>query len=323
MKNRYALLMAGILSVALLTGCTAPGTPAADPPAEDTSTAEVTQPEETVEPLDAAVRTQYNASGDIDIIVEASGGVAPYTYQWQLAWIVAMTETDATWSDWEDEPGATDPVYTVPVTDGFQCRCIVTDSAGNSVTVAPDFSVEAAEAPQEPAASSQEPWEKAYLDFLVQDVLEMQGQVQEDAQYYLLYLNNDAIPELYINYGFTYAGAKICTWDGDQVNFVNVGAGDELFYYEKGTCFHVSGGRMDHYYDVVFQIKNGRIQEKVRGEWEVLSYEPEEVTYTWNGKNVSESDYQASLTYMFDDSGAKQAEDQGSYSYDEVRNVLS
>ena len=111
--------------------------------------------------------------------------------------------------------------------------------------------------------------------------------------------------------------------DGDQVNFVNVGAGDELFYYEKGTCFHVSGGRMDHYYDVVFQIKNGRIQEKVRGEWEVLSYEPEEVTYTWNGKNVSESDYQASLTYMFDDSGAKQAEDQGSYSYDEIRNVLS
>lgn len=104
---------------------------------------------------------------------------------------------------------------------------------------------------------------------------------------------------------------------------MNVGAGDELFYYEKGTCFHVSGGRMDHYYDVVFQIKNGRIQEKVRGEWEVLSYEPEEVTYTWNGKNVSESDYQASLTYMFDDSGAKQAEDQGSYSYDEVRNVLS
>ena len=80
---------------------------------------------------------------------------------------------------------------------------------------------------------------------------------------------------------------------------------------------------MDHYYDVVFQIKNGRIQEKVRGEWEVLSYEPEEVTYTWNGKNVSESDYQASLTYMFDYSGAKQAEDQGSYSYDEIRNVLS
>ena len=84
MKNRYALLMAGILSVALLTGCTAPGTPVADPPAEDTSTAEVTQPEETVEPLDAAVRTQYNSSGDIDIIVEASGGVAPYTYQWQV-----------------------------------------------------------------------------------------------------------------------------------------------------------------------------------------------------------------------------------------------
>ncbi|MBS4879890.1 MAG: hypothetical protein KH138_06210 [Firmicutes bacterium] len=30
-KNRYALLMAGILSVALLTGCTSPGTPVAAP----------------------------------------------------------------------------------------------------------------------------------------------------------------------------------------------------------------------------------------------------------------------------------------------------
>lgn len=322
-RNVMALLLAGAAGVALLSGCDSPATVAQEPPAEDTSTAEVTQPEETVEPLDAAVKTQYNSSGDIDITVEASGGVAPYTYQWQVAWIVSMTETDTTWSDWEDEPGATDSVYTVPVTDGFQCRCIVTDSAGNSVTVSPDFPVEATEAPQEPVASSQEPWEKAYLDFLVQDVLEMQGQVQEDAQYYLLYLNKDAIPELYINYGFTYAGAKICTWDGNQVNFVNVGAGDELYYYEKGTCFHVSGGRMDHYYDVVFQIKDGSIQEKVRGEWEVLSYEPEEVTYTWNGKNVSESDYQDSLTYMFDDSGAKQAEGQVSYSYDEIRNVLS
>ncbi|MBS4879889.1 MAG: Ig-like domain-containing protein, partial [Firmicutes bacterium] len=112
------------------------------PPAEDTSTAEVTQPEESVEPLDAVVRTQYNSSGGIDIIVEASGGVAPYTYQWQLAWIVAMTETDATWSDWEDEPGATDPVYTVPVTDGFQCRCIVTDSAGNSASATHTISVD-------------------------------------------------------------------------------------------------------------------------------------------------------------------------------------
>lgn len=319
-QRKWTILLAGAASIALLAGCGSSGTPVEKAPVEDTSVTEPEQPEETVEPLDAAVRTQYNSSGDIDIIVEASGGVAPYTYQWQVRWI---SDDWTEWSDWEDEPGATDPVYTVPVTDGIDWRCIVTDSAGNSVTVAPDFSVEVAEAPQEPAASSQEPWEKAYLDFLVQDVLEMQGEVQQDAQYYLLYLNKDAIPELYINYGFTYAGAKICTWDGDQVNFVNVGAGDELFYYEKGTCFHVSGGRMDHYYDVVFQIKNGRIQEKVRGEWEVLSYEPEEVTYTWNGKNVSESDYQASLTYMFDDSGAKQAEDQGSYSYDEIRNVLS
>ena len=321
-QRKWTILLAGAASIALLAGCGSSGTPVEEAPVEDTSMTEPEQPEETVEPL-TATATMQEKTFDVDLTVTASGGVEPYTYQWQAQWIVEMTGDDAEWSDWEDEPGATDAVYTIPVTDGIQYRCIVTDSAGTNVTVSPEFIPNELEELQETETSHQEAWERAYLDFIVQDDTMIDVGYADEVRYYLLNLDSDAIPELYINYGFTYAGAKICTWDGDQVNFVNVGAGDELFYYEKGTCFHVSGGRMDHYYDVVFQIKNGRIQEKVRGEWEVLSYEPEEVTYTWNGKNVSESDYQASLTYMFDDSGAKQAEDQGSYSYDEVRNVLS
>lgn len=321
-QRKWTILLAGAASIALLAGCGSSGTPVEEAPVEDTRVTEPEQPEETVEPL-TATATMQEKTFDVDLTVTASGGVEPYTYQWQVQWIVEMTGDDAEWSDWEDEPGATDAVYTIPVTDGIQYRCIVTDSAGTSVTVSPEFIPNEPEEPQETETSHQEAWERAYLDFIVQDDTMIDVGYADEVRYYLLNLDSDAIPELYINYGFTYAGAKICTWDGDQVNFVNVGAGDELFYYEKGTCFHVSGGRMDHYYDVVFQIKNGRIQEKVRGEWEVLSYEPEEVTYTWNGKNVSESDYQASLTYMFDDSGAKQAEDQGSYSYDEIRNVLS
>lgn len=321
-QRKWTILLAGAASIALLAGCGSSGTPVEEAPVEDTRVTEPEQPEETVEPL-TATATMQEKTFDVDLTVIASGGVEPYTYQWQVQWIVEMTGDDAEWSDWEDEPGATDAVYTIPVTDGIQYRCIVTDSAGTSVTVSPEFIPNEPEEPQETETSHQEAWERAYLDFIVQDDTMIDVGYADEVRYYLLNLDSDAIPELYINYGFTYAGAKICTWDGDQVNFVNVGAGDELFYYEKGTCFHVSGGRMDHYYDVVFQIKNGRIQEKVRGEWEALSYEPEEVTYTWNGKNVSESDYQASLTYMFDDSGAKQAEDQGSYSYDEIRNVLS
>lgn len=321
-QRKWTILLAGAASIALLAGCGSSGTPVEEAPVEDTRVTEPEQPEETVEPL-TATATMQEKTFDVDLTVIASGGVEPYTYQWQVQWIVEMTGDDAEWSDWEDEPGATDAVYTIPVTDGIQYRCIVTDSAGTSVTVSPEFIPNEPEEPQETETSHQEAWERAYLDFIVQDDTMIDVGYADEVRYYLLNLDSDAIPELYINYGFTCAGAKICTWDGDQVNFVNVGAGDELFYYEKGTCFHVSGGRMDHYYDVVFQIKNGRIQEKVRGEWEVLSYEPEEVTYTWNGKNVSESDYQASLTYMFDDSGAKQAEDQGSYSYDEIRNVLS
>lgn len=321
-QRKWTILLAGAASIALLAGCGSSGTPVEEAPVEDTSVTEPEQPEETVEPL-TATATMQEKTFDVDLTVTASGGVEPYTYQWQAQWIVEMTGDDAEWSDWEDEPGATNAVYTIPVTDGIQYRCIVTDSAGTNVTVSPEFIPNELEELQEMETSHQEDWERAYLDFIVQDDTMIDVGYADEVRYYLLNLDSDAIPELYINYGFTYAGAKICTWDGDQVNFVNVGAGDELFYYEKGTCFHVSGGRMDHYYDVVFQIKNGRIQEKVRGEWEVLSYEPEEVTYTWNGKNVSESDYQASLTYMFDDSGAKQAEDQGSYSYDEIRNVLS
>ena len=323
-KNRYALLMAGILFAALLTGCTSQGTPIQEPPAEDTSVAEPEQPEETVEPLTATATMEENSSLiELDLVVTASGGVEPYTYQWQAQWIVEMTDDDVEWSDWEDEPRATDAVYTIPISDGIQYRCIVTDSAGNSVIVSPKFSSNEPEEPQETASSDQEPWARAYVDFIIQDTQDDIKLRDEGASYMLLYLDGDEIPELYIDYGFTYAGAKICTWDGKQVNFEYTGASDYLTYYEKENCFHTRGGRMDVYYDVIYQIKNGAIQEKARGDREVLSYDPEEIRYSWNGENVSENQYNAALAAVFDESKAKDAWKETNYNFYEICDKLS
>lgn len=324
-KRKLAILLASAVSAAFLAGCSSPGASVEEAPAEDTSVEELEQPEETVEPLTAEIKTKEKTSTfDIDMTVTASGGVEPYTYQWQVQWLEGLSQDNEIWSDWEDEPGATGSEYTIHISDGVLYRCVVADSAGNQVTVSPQFGPEEPEPTEETVSSSQEAWKQAYLDFMIQDTQDdVDLRQTSDETYSLLYLDGDDIPELYINYGFTYAGAKLCSWDGNQVNFEYVGAGDSLTYYEKENCFHVSGGRMGVYYDVIYQIKNGNIQEKVRGDYESLSYESEDMVYTWNGKSVSESQYQTALAAVFDESKAKDAFEEPSYGFYEMCDKLS
>ena len=64
-------------------------------------------------------------------------------------------------------------------------------------------------------------WKSAYRDYIQKDLLDTAnnsgtGPLMEQAQYYLFDANGDATPELWIDYMFTYAGQRLCTYAGGR-----------------------------------------------------------------------------------------------------------
>ncbi|MGN0431427.1 MAG: zinc-ribbon domain-containing protein [Lachnospiraceae bacterium] len=158
-----------------------------------------------------------------------------------------------------------------------------------------------------------EEWRQAYYDFLINSdyAYEIDGEYSYQYDYYmgkiyyLLYVDDDAIPEIYVR-GSDYAG------------------GDQLLYYQDGQIYEEyfcnyggnyiprsgmmlnSGGHMGGYYDEVWQLENGEFQMIASG-WTDYNDENgypvydenEDMTLQkgeWNGQSVtSEEEYAALL----------------------------
>lgn len=135
-------------------------------------------------------------------------------------------------------------------------------------------------------------WKEAYLDYLNKNA-------NIDYEYSLDYIDDDDIPELIIDHMITAEGVYLCTYDGENV--ITTPVGEFLRYRLKENLFCVSGGRMDYYYDIVYEIDNGIPKEISRGEYGILDYENIKYDesgyiiyqYLWNGESVSEYDYYA------------------------------
>lgn len=142
----------------------------------------------------------------------------------------------------------------------------------------------------EPVTDTSLGWKKAYLDYL-------NGIGNTEYGYSLDYIDGDDIPELVIDYMNAAEGVTLCTYDG--IGVVETPVGESLRYRLKENLFCVSGGRMDHYYDIVYKIVDGVPKEVSKGEYGVLDYENVKYDesglmiyqYSWNGESVSEYDY--------------------------------
>lgn len=142
----------------------------------------------------------------------------------------------------------------------------------------------------EPLTDASLSWKKAYLEYLNKIGNTEYG-------YSLDYIDGDDIPELVIDYKNAAQGLSLCTYDGTSV--VETPVGESLRYRLKENLFCVSGGRMDHYYDIIYEIVDGVPKEVSKGEFGALDYENVKYDesgemiyqYFWNGESVSEYDY--------------------------------
>lgn len=100
-------------------------------------------------------------------------------------------------------------------------------------------------------------WKEAYINYVNEhgNTYDSFGHAMEI--YKLVNINNDSIPELYINFGSTADGDVICTYyDGKVLEQPMWNYG--FSYIEGQNIFRDAGGHMDVYHDKIYSIENGQ-----------------------------------------------------------------
>ena len=146
-----------------------------------------------------------------------------------------------------------------------------------------------------------ENWKKLYTDYV------QSAQSEGYAGYSLIYLDGDDVPELYLYGSSTAQGDQICTVKDGQIRTQALGNGG-LSYIEKQNCFCDSGGRMDVYYDHIYQIRDGSFVKTAEG-----NYGAEDNTnvqtdaqgnpiyqYSWEGTEMTKEEYEQRFAELFD-----------------------
>lgn len=154
-----------------------------------------------------------------------------------------------------------------------------------------------------------EEWKSAYLSY-IEEHGKVPGFLTDTYQeiYTLVNINNDNIPELYIDFGTTAAGSVICSYYEDHIITQDMWSGG-FFYCEGQNLFREAGGHMDTYYDKIYCIRNGAFT--LLGQGDYGAYDNSNVqmdeegnpiyNYYWNGESVSsEAEYHQRMSEIYD-----------------------
>ncbi len=166
--------------------------------------------------------------------------------------------------------------------------------------------------------SENEDWKVIYFSYI-------QSTMHEGwAGYRLIYLNDDQVPELYLMGSTTAQGDQICTYYDGRLETQNLGNGG-LSYLEKENLFCDSTGRMDVYYDRIYQIQDGHFVVMAEGKYGAKDNTNVQTDadgnpvyqYSWDGEQMSKTQYEQRFQKLFDRQKAVRASE-GTVSASEI-----
>lgn len=170
-------------------------------------------------------------------------------------------------------------------------------------------------------------WAQAYRDYIQEDVQKFRADVNSSYfGYSLVNIDEDAMPELYINYGGVYIqdgdvyiqgggpaefGQQLCTFTNGKVYGKKFSGYSELSYLPGKNCILESGVRMGTYWDDVYSLSSGELIQIASGNHYFVNFtEPQ---YSWNNREVDEATYDKNLNDIFPTSQAEHHYDWKSY----------
>lgn len=167
-------------------------------------------------------------------------------------------------------------------------------------------------------------WKKSYIDFINSNEKGISSTLGFDSyQYYLINIDNDNIPELYIDYISYAGGAVVYSYQNGSIVKQHVKAG--ISYIEDKGLFlnnyYIIG--CDNYYDEVYLLKDGTFSMVSSGYLQIY-YSPEyKEEYVWDGKTVSKEEYDSMLSSYFEKSEAKSTLDLEPYDCNEIITAIN
>lgn len=137
-----------------------------------------------------------------------------------------------------------------------------------------------------------------------------------------IYVDDNSEPELWMDYGYGYAGAEIFTTGSGRINKIGINHGTAK-WMEGNQLLLVSGGHMGAFYDILYRIENGEFIVQAQGESAIIDMLEEEweMEYYWNDVKVTESEYNENIGKCFDISNAEDI-NQNIYTYKQCKLLL-
>ena len=129
-------------------------------------------------------------------------------------------------------------------------------------------------------------WKSAYLKYIAG----IDG--ARDAQYALICVNDDDIPELWIDTGSIAAGNHFVTYLNGSVDDADNSVG-MIRYIKNGNKLYSATGHGGQYSDEIYTIKNGVWRMTVSGNY------TDRGDYCWNGLDMTETEYRKKLAAAF------------------------
>lgn len=144
----------------------------------------------------------------------------------------------------------------------------------------------------------------------------------------LIYVDNNSIPELWIDYGYGYAGAEVYTKSNDGTDSISISQGGAE-WIENENLLLTSGGHMDVYYDEVYKIEDGKFVLLGAGDYGAIDnsnvqYDEQDnpiYDYYWNDSTLSKDEYEQNLNNIFNRTRATNIY-QNIYTYDQCKLLL-
>lgn len=159
-------------------------------------------------------------------------------------------------------------------------------------------------------------WQDAYVAYIER----RDSIVSEYVGYSLIYVDNDEIPELYIDTGGMATGEFVVSFYEGNIGIMNrerVG----LRYIEYGGLLYSESGSMGFYPCNIYRLEGGKFSEIGTG-WYWESYDGENIdrSYFWEGSPVTETAYEAYKEEMIDTTGC--IEPSSLYAKEEILEIL-
>ena len=238
------------------------------------------------------------------------------SYEGQTLRQIQYLEPDGYWNE------AVSTAWTDISVDGNQATVTVHDNAEDRQFVYyVDLDTYAVTSSPENEEQMSQEWKDAYIEYI--DEYTQQGYTSElDTDFYLLNINNDNIPELYMTGPNRIDGDRLSTYANGAVVERRTNIGELKYIPGENLLNDELKGYWGRYYDTIIQIKDGQFTEIGGGYYEEDFYNPQPETnvYYWNEEQVTEEEYFANLNAIYDKS--REVSPSNAYSLSQIKEAI-